>query len=155
MAKKTKTPPVMKPLTFHLIDEGRVAKELDAQMAAVQSEILAHIREHREKAGKAKAELTLKIGMKLVDFETGTFAVVTSLTKKLPARPSTITRAVGAIEDDSLFVRASGSDSHPDPHQMKLATDDGRPIDATSHQVIDKATGEVLELSPPARKEMP
>lgn len=134
-----------KPLSFDLIEEGRLKEALDQELTRTSKALLDHVRKYGvEATEKSKAEVTLKIQFGSKSASDGAYSVRGSITSKLPGRPVHETLAIHETEqtgEESLFVRASGSDSAP-PRQLKLATEDGR--------AIDPRTGEVLP--PPTKK---
>jgi hypothetical protein len=129
-----------KPLELVLIEEGRFAEEIDAAMARLQSAMVLYVKRHGvEKAAKAKAKLQIGVTLMFEGPHAEDFSVKGELRESVPSRPAVVTRAVADEMDTgepALFVRASGSTSD-DPHQGVLTTEDGRPVDT--------ATGEVLE----------
>lgn len=138
-----------KPLSFGLIEEGRLAESLDAEIARAARSLLDHVRRYGEEATtKSKAEVSLKITLSPQSAGDGAYSVRGQITSKLPGRPIHETLAIHETEqetgEETLFVRASGSDADT-PRQMKLATQDGRAIDPTS--------GEALPPREPNRKE--
>lgn len=134
-----------KPLTFDLIEEGRLKESLDEEIARASRALLLHVKKYGEEStAKSKAEVTLKITFAPQSASDGAYSVRGAISSKLPGRPIHETLAIHETEqtgEESLFVRSSGSDNTT-PRQMKLATEDGRGI--------DPRTGEIL---PPAKKE--
>lgn len=114
---------------LELLDEGEFLVDSNAALQEVGQELLKFRRLHCEKVKKASAELTLRVKLTL-DTKTDMFLIETGIGKKLPSRPSRLSTAMPAGDDDdseSLFVRQSGSDQGA-PNQLKLATRDGRTV---------------------------
>jgi hypothetical protein len=134
------------PISFDLIEEGRLAASLDEEIHRASRELLKHVQKYGPDATKkSKAEVTLKITLSPENAADGSYSIVGAINSKIPGRPAHATLAIHEQEqtgEETLFVRASGSDSTT-PRQMKLATDDGK--------AIDPNTGEVLE--PPSKKD--
>lgn len=130
---------ILKPLTFALIEEGRLSLSLDEAIVKVRTELLAHVAKYGPEATKkSKGEVTLKIAISPENAADGSYEVVGAITTKVPGRPAYATLAIASVDQDgeeTLFVRAAGSTIDP-PRQMKLATEDGRGIDPETNEPI-------------------
>ncbi len=128
------------PLALGLIEEGVFLANVDTDLQDLSKEMIRYIERHGcEKSEGIKAELTIKVSLKADDPSSGDFSIKTSISKKMPGRPSGTSRAIQDREDDgkpTLFVRTSGSDD-VNPRQMKLATNDGRGIDLETGKAIE------------------
>lgn len=129
-----------KPLTVELLDEGRVLRALEAEFKTAQRALCIYADKHGDKSAKAKATVTLKLEIEVVNPDDGgQFVVLAKIDSKAPARPVKVTSAFGELDEEgrpSLFARASGS-TEGDPRQMVLATEDG--------DLVDPKTGEVVK----------
>lgn len=136
----------LKPITFRDIEEGKLAEDLDAAVLDVSNALIAHVAQYGVQATKKdKAKLTLEITFEHLGNELKTFGMTGKIKRTLPGRPATTTLAIHSedqLGEGGLFVRVSGSDDS-EPHQMKLATKDGRAIDQETGEAIDKRTSEV------------
>lgn len=119
------------PLRIDGIDEGRFEKNVNEDMRKLQSALVKYVKEHKEKAEKAKAELTIKITLSCDSPEDMLFGVKAVTKISMPSRPASVTVAMAEDDEDdqpALFVRGSGS-SRSHPNQGVLTTKDGRPVD--------------------------
>lgn len=130
----------MKPVELSLIEEGRLLKSTDDAVKEAGKKLISHVKKYgAARANKAKAEVTLKLILKVEDADQGTYSVAANLTTKHPGRPISATLLIQDLDQDgaeNLFARASGSDE-AHPRQKKLCTDDGK--------AIDPETGEIKE----------
>lgn len=128
------------PIRLALVEEGELAKDVDQALQDASKSLLHHVRRHDEDK-KASAEVTLKIRFSVGDPELGTYEIKSSISQKLPGRPSVITKAMEGQDPggpDTLFVvRPSGSDG-AHPAQKKFSTNDGRPVDPATGQVAQE-----------------
>lgn len=128
------------PMSFGLIEEGRLAKSLDEAIAESGRDLIAHVGKYGPDMTKgAKAEVILKVTFTADLPAEGEYSVKGKIDTKRPGRPCHTTRAIDEVNDDgevTLFVRASGSDETT-PRQGVLATKDGRGVDVTTGAVID------------------
>ncbi len=128
------------PLSFSLIEEGELEKDLNDALAEVNKGLLDYRRKFGiEAANKAKGEVVLKIGVTCSDAKEGIYNIRGEVSKKIPTRPPRVTSAIADMEQDgveTLFTRRSGT-TKDDPRQMRLATEAG--------EAIDPETGEKLE----------
>jgi len=127
------------PLTLEGIDEGELLTDLDTEFTQLQSRFIAFCRQYREKSEKATAELCIKLTLKCEDFENNLCSVKAAFTVKPPCRPASVSSAIMDSDDegdDTLFVQTSGS-SFGNPRQRKLATRDGRRVDAETGEPIE------------------
>ena len=129
-----------KPLTLHLIDQGRFLSDVNVALAALQSHLIEHVRKYgTDKCKGEKAELAIKLTLKHEGRTEDDYSVKASMTEKRPGRPSSVNVAIADEEQDGvplLWVHGAGGRAD-DPQQKVLTTDDGR--------VIDQQTGEVKE----------
>lgn len=130
---------ILKPLTFHLIEEGRLAKSLDEEITRARRELLEHVNKYgAAQTTKSKAKVVLEIVLEPENAEDGSYSVTGTIKTTVPGRPAMSTLALASVDQDgeeTLFVRASGSSADP-PRQMKLATDDGRAIDPETQEPL-------------------
>ena len=131
------------PISFDLIEEGRLASSVNESLQDATKKLLAHVGKYgpAHTAG-AKAEVTVKITVQF-EGEGADYTVKGALSTKLPGRPSVVTRAIQEVEqtgEETLFVRASGS-SDDSPRQGRLATDDGRGIDPATGKAFPPIPG--------------
>lgn len=130
------------PLALGLIEEGRLAKSLDDEIARGARHLVQHVREYgRDATKKSKVEVTLKVTISPVGDENG-YVVAGAISTKTPGRPLHTTMAVHEQEqtgEDVLFVRKTGSSSD-DPRQMRLATDDGRGVHPQTGEILPPMT---------------
>ena len=126
------------PLRFKLIEEGRLARALDDEINKAAKAILEHAKLW-PKDTKAKSQVVLTVTFSPESVDDGSYAVESTITGKRPARPKHASLAIHDTDqetsEDTLFVRASGSDAVT-PRQLKLATDDGRAIDQDTGKAI-------------------
>jgi len=124
-------------LTLDLIDEGRLAGQLEEKIREAQVAIIDHLDRYGGKAEKAKAKVGLEVQMVCVDPEERTFAVIGQVKISLPKPPQSATLARADRDDDLpvLLVRKSGS-THDNPRQGVLATKDGRTVNSDTGQVV-------------------
>lgn len=116
------------PLSASLIDEGEFIENLDKELAALQKTLAAYVKEHGDKADKAVAKLSIEISLKVQNVEGEAYSITTAMKTTVPKRPSTVSLAIGGIDDDgsaTLFVRQDGSDESR-PEQGKLFKTHGR-----------------------------
>lgn len=129
------------PLSFALVDEGELARDVDEALADTSRELFAHRRRYGvEATAKAKAEVTIKVTIQ-AGVEDADYSIKGSISKKVPGRPARTSIALQDRDDqhqETLFVRATGSDESS-PRQGKLVTDRG--------EVIDQVTGEVRDTT--------
>lgn len=128
-----------RPLTLGLIEQGQLERDFNEEFLKVQQRLCAYVDAWGERAGKAKAEVTLKLTMVADRPEDFLFSVKGSITHKLPSRPARITSCFSDKGEDGqpcLFSRASGT-TPGEVRQAVIFTDDGKPV--------DPATGEVME----------
>lgn len=135
---------VFKAMALNDIDEGRFVADINEEIDETAKAHIAHIaRFGSQITGKTKSIVTVKLAIEFDGNADGIYTLKGEVSRKLPARPSSVTRAFHEQEQDgtdALFVRTSGGDaSHP--RQLKLATNDGRGVDMN--------TGEVKEPAPP------
>ena len=124
-------------LELSLIEEGQLQEDFNTEFARLQHELCKYMQQWGDQAKGAQAEITLKITMKCENADDGLYTVTASMSQKLPARPKLSTMAIADEGKDGqlrLFTRASGS-TEGDPHQMRLTTQDGRPIDPKTGKV--------------------
>jgi len=128
------------PLTFALIDEGRLAAEFEAKVREAQVAVIDHLGAYGDKARKAKAKVRLDIEMVCLDPEDRTFGVIGQVEMALPKPPACATLALADQDVESglplLLVRKSGS-TDDDPRQGVLATKDGRAVDARTGKAAE------------------
>jgi hypothetical protein len=113
------------------VDEGRLLKALNADFAGLQSVLIQFVNEHGPKAGKAKAELHLKLSIECQDANDGVFVVKGAISRKVPSRPACVTTTMANVDEDghaALWARRSGS-TKDRPEQHVLCTQDGRSVD--------------------------
>jgi len=129
---------ILKPLTFALIEEGRLAEDLDKAITKCRRELLDHVAKYGPPAtAKSKAKVSLEITIQPENADDGSYAVTGIIKTTVPGRPAVSTLALASVDQDgeeTLFVRASGSSPDEDPRQMKLSTDDGRVVDPETHE---------------------
>lgn len=131
-----------KPLTFGMIEEGKLAVDLDEQLEKLHRAMGRYLEENGEDAQKATATLTLKIKIRCEDAKEGVFGVAGNIGIALPARPARSTMAIKDLDENGdacLFARASGTTVDADPRQMKLVTNKGEPIDPETGEVKEGA----------------
>ena len=124
-------------LTLDLIDEGRLAAQLEEKIREAQVAIIDHLDRYEGKAEKAKAKVGLEVEMVCVDPEERTFAVLGQVKIALPKPPQSATLALADRDEEHLpvlLVRKSGS-THDNPRQGVLATKDGRTVDSETGEV--------------------
>jgi len=130
-------------LTIALIDEGEFLRDIDSALVDAQEGLLAHMDEYKEAAIGAKAKVTVEIELIKTEVE-ATVNVKAGIKIKLPGRLATVSIAM-ADEDATgrprLLVPLSGSTSAP-PKQSRLCTQDGRPIDPVTGEIIEGASQE-------------
>ena len=135
------------PVSFDLVEEGRLKQSLDESIADATRTLIAHVQKYGpDVTAKAKAIVSLKLTVQVDNPAEGDYSLKGEISLKMPGRPSHTTKAIHEIDDDgvdTLFVRASGS-TNETPLQQRLATEDGRPIDL--------ATGKVAPPAPDAKK---
>jgi len=126
-------------LTLGLVEEGRFAEKIDADLVKAQSELVRYVREHGAEAEKAKVVFTAKIELVCVNPNDFAFAVITGTKIKLCGRPAGVSSAVAKKTgaDESLFVRRSGSSTVP-PEQKISSTEDGRRVDEKTGEILDE-----------------
>jgi hypothetical protein len=110
------------PITLGLIEEGEFIEQLELEFKHLQQQLIAYRRQFGEKAKKAKAVLTAKVEMQIIDPDDETYCVKTNIATTAPKRPSMVSLTIEGIDQtdgDVLFVRAEGSDAD-DPRQGKL-----------------------------------
>jgi hypothetical protein len=120
-------------LTLDLIDEGRLVEDMEAELRKVQAALIKYAREHRDKAKKAKASMTVKIELSLERVGEGEegdcYVIKSDISKKLPGRPTSLSTALSGHSDDNedvLFVQAGLGAGDDNPKQKRFATRDGR-----------------------------
>lgn len=136
-------------LTFEKIEEGRLMKDLQDELELVQRALCRYRERYKGDAQGAKAELHLKVTLKIEDPKDEFYSVVSAISSKQPGRPQRATLAIEGVDDKGrrvLFTRKSGS-SKDHPNQTLLCTEDG--------QAIDQETGEILEPETPETPEAP
>lgn len=124
------------PLSIDNIEEGDFVNEINRTLLDVQHKLAAYREKYGDKSKKATAELVVKIKLRIEEPDQDLFSIHTSLAPKVPLRPSRVTVATEAFDQNgrpALFVRKSGSDED-DPRQGKMFDGKGR--------AIKQATGE-------------
>lgn len=127
------------PLQIERIDEGRFIGQMDADLDKAVRELLEFCRRHPEHAEGAKVALNAEIA--ICCESTDAYSVKTQVKLKLPGRPANVTMAIHEATpggEEFLTVKPSGSDKH-NPRQNKLCTDDGKPIDPETGEIIENA----------------
>lgn len=129
-------------LTFDLIEEGRLKGELEDELAKVMTALCRYRKKYGDEARGAKAQVVLKVTLKIEDPKDEFYSVVSTLESKMPGRPQRATLAIEGTDEKGrpiLFSRKSGSSGdHPD--QQRLCTDAG--------ETIDQDTGEIIPNEP-------
>jgi hypothetical protein len=128
------------PLELNLISEGVFVEDINDELQDLQTKLALFHRTYGEAATKATAKLMIEVVLRVENADAeGAFSIKTGIKSVLPKRPSTVSIAIGGVNEDhklALFVRSSGSDeSHP--KQLKLSTQDGRIIDQETGRVLD------------------
>jgi hypothetical protein len=130
-------------LAFDKIEEGQLMKDLQDELDLVQKALCRYRERYKGDALGAKAELHLKVTLKIEDPKDEFYSIVSAISSKQPGRPQRATLAIEGVDNKGrrvLYTRKSGSGKdHPD--QTLLCTDDGR--------AIDQVTGEILEPETP------
>lgn len=141
-------PKTFKPLTISGIEEGQLARDINAEFRDLQTRLCAYVHKWGDRAEGAKAELTIKVQIKAEDIEDGVFAVKSSMSSKCPNRPTKVTTAISDENEDGqvvLFGRNSGTTTE-DPRQGRICTDDGRTVDPETGEAIETdADGVIVE----------
>ncbi len=129
-------------LTFDLIEEVRLKGELEEELKIVMRALCRYRKKYGDEAQGAKAQVTLKVTLKIEDPKDEFYSVVSTLESKMPGRPQRATLAIEGTDDKGrpiLFSRKSGSSKdHPD--QQKLCTDAGEAIDPETGEIIPNDT---------------
>lgn len=126
------------PLSLEKIEEGQFLEDANSALLQLQNILVKHVRRYGDNAKKAKAVLTLKVGLICIDPERDMYAIAANTTTSLPsAPPFTDYLLPGKSEDgsDVLECRRSGA-TGDDPRQKVFATRDGRPVDLETGEVI-------------------
>lgn len=118
------------PLSFNLIEEGRLAASVDESLAELTRKLIDHVKKYGADATvKSKAELAIKV---TIQFDGGDdaadYSVKGQITAKYPGRPSYVTKAVQDCEqtgEETLFVRTSGSDARRDAREARGRDQEG------------------------------
>jgi hypothetical protein len=141
------------PLNLGLIDEGRFILLADRDLARLQETLLAYAAEHGAAADGAKAKLAIEITLAVDNADQGVYTVKGTTKVSIPARPASVTLAIGeeSSEGPRLFVNRSGS-SAASPAQGKFATDDGRTIDPETGEVLPVGNVEAASRRLPAKR---
>lgn len=128
---------MMVPLEIGLIDEGRFVENVNKALRQVQEDLIQHVKEYKHKAKKAKASIKIEIAVVCMEPEQQSYGCAAGIKIVLPSPPPAVTMLMGGesqMGENCLLCRKSGStDDHP--RQMKLTTQDGRPIDAGTGEV--------------------
>ncbi len=137
------------------IDEGKFVADIDEEIDETAKAHIAHIaRFGSQITGKTTSCVTVKLTIEFDGNSDGIYTLKGEVSRKLPARPSSVTRAFEEREQDgtaALFVRASGSDDG-NPRQMKLATKDGRGIDIDTGEVRETDRDDKPRAAAPDRR---
>lgn len=107
------------PLELELIEEGQLLPTINDCLKQIQTQLVRHARQYREKAKGDKAKVSVEICLSVDDPETEVYGIVCRIKKTVPSPPARGTLAIGGRtqdERDCLFVRDSGS-SYDDPRQ--------------------------------------
>jgi hypothetical protein len=122
------------PLTLDLIEEGRFLRDLEAELARLQAELIMYRQTFCAEAGGAKGTLVATITIVSDKEDEHAFAIRTGMKRVMPLRPSQMTIALDDAHPVTgapvLVVRDSGSDLL-DPRQGKMFTDEGKPTEPT------------------------
>jgi hypothetical protein len=121
---------IFEPLSIDNIEEGDFVNEINRTLLDVQHKLAAYREKYGDKSKKATAELVVKIKLRIEEPDQDLFSIHTSLAPKVPLRPSRVTVATQAFDQDgrqALFVRKSGSDAD-DPRQGKMFDGKGRVV---------------------------
>jgi hypothetical protein len=116
------------------IEEGVFLSDANEALRLLGIELARFRERHGDKAKKAKAVLTCKIELTVLEPSSETYQIKTGLSASKPGRPFGISHATEAFDDRNqpcLFVRNSGSDAG-NPRQRKLATRTGAEVDPES-----------------------
>ena len=127
------------PLTLELVNEGNFVDEINEALQEAQGELIKHVEKHELKAKGAKVVLNVKIVMACMDPEARSYGCAASIKKVSPDRPAIVSMLIASnTQDDKkrLLCRRSGS-SRDVPHQQKICTEDGRPIDVDTGVVLE------------------
>ena len=139
-----------KPLTFGMIEEGKLSVDLDEQLEKLSGSMGRYLEENGEDAQKASATLTLKIKIRCEDAKEGVFSVAGAIGIALPARPSRTTMAIKDLDEDGdacLFARASGTTEDENPRQLRITTKNGEAIDPETGEVNPTKEGAAKKAS--------
>ncbi len=124
------------------LEQGRVMQDVEDEFQRIQHAICAYANRFGKEAKGAKAKLIVEVEITCENPEAEDIrmhSIQAKIKSTIPTRPPRITMAVQGTgpdgETDCLWAQASGT-TKDDPHQMKLATDDG--------ETINQETGEAL-----------
>ena len=127
-------PKTFEPLTLDLIEEGRFLADAQAAFRRMQTDLIGHRKAHGDAAGGDKATLRIEVTLACDPEVADAYTIRAQTRVAMPPNPACVNRAMAAEDFDatpSLFVARSGATAAP-PQQGRLATQDGRTVDAAS-----------------------
>lgn len=107
-----------KPLTLERLEYGRFVPAVESALAAVQRQLLDHIRTYGDEAKDAKAKLKLEVEFRVTEPYEGAVSVVTKIQSVTPARPKGGTMALADLAQKkakTLFVFDPETGEQVDP----------------------------------------
>jgi len=140
---------IFSPLEAGLIDEGMFLVNLNKALKNLQSQLIAHARQHGHKATKSKATLKAEITLVVLDAEHDTYGCISQIKTSLPAAPAAATMLMAnqsQTGENVLMCRRSGS-AADHPKQRVFATQDGRRVDPETGAILEEAVAEAIECT--------
>lgn len=128
-------------LTLDLIEEGRMKVALQEELDLIQRALVLYRKRYGPDSKGAKAELNLKLTLKIEDPDDEFYSITSAISSKRPGRPQRATLAIEGEDEKGrpiLFTRKSGT-TQEHPGQTLLFTDDGRPIDLETGEILEEA----------------